>query len=246
VEGRRQGVVQHWRSNGTKQSEYSFRDDRVHGPFRRWHDSGELAREGVAASGKVDGWDRRYRSRRGTSESPFDRDIGQAVRRADYLYKEGVAVRRRYFLNDGTECEISGEPFPPRPPDATPDDDLTWSPGLGAWYSELSDGTGVERNWSREGKLIKSSECVEGRRHGKTVLFRDDRMRKSHSVFDHPGFVANVVVRVEGQFAHGTPLGWAFFDARGTKVALATELAKQREAKRAKKHVSATDVRRVP
>jgi antitoxin component YwqK of YwqJK toxin-antitoxin module len=232
AEGRRQGVVRRWRINGTKKSEYDFNDDRIHGPFRRWHDSGEPAREGVANSGKVEGWDRWYRSSETTSESPFRREIHPAVRRADYLYEEGVAVRSRYFLNDGAECEISGEPFPARPPGAAPDDDLTWSPGLGAWYSELSDGTGIERNWSREGKLLKSSECLDGKRHGKTVLYRDDRMRKAHQVFDHPGFAVATVVCVEGHFMNGNPVGWDYFDAHQSKVDLAAELLKQTAARR--------------
>jgi antitoxin component YwqK of YwqJK toxin-antitoxin module len=126
LEGRRQGTVRRWRFNGTKKSDYEFNDDRIHGPFRRWHDSGEPAREGVAVAGTVQGWDHWYRSSGTTSESPFRREIHPAVGRADYLYKEGVAVRSRYFLNDGTECEISGEPFPARPAEAISDDDLTW------------------------------------------------------------------------------------------------------------------------
>ena len=235
LEGRRQGTVQVWRANGTRQSEYTYQDDQIHGPFRRWHDSGEPAREGVAAGGKVDGWDRCYRATGKTSERPFPRDVGQAVLRADHLYRDGVTVRSRYFLNDDTECDISGEPFPVRPPGAGPDDELTWCPGLEAWCSELSDGTGVERSWSREGKLIKSSECVEGRRHGKTVLFRDDRLRKTHHAFNHPGFAVATVVRIEGQFAEGNVVSWDFFDAREARVDLPAGIAKQTAARRAKR-----------
>jgi antitoxin component YwqK of YwqJK toxin-antitoxin module len=241
LEGRRQGPVRRWSFNGTKKSDYEFNDDRIHGPFRRWHDSGEPAREGVAVAGRVHGWDRWYRSSGPTSESPFRRDIHPAVGRADYLYEKGEAIRSRYFLNDGTECEISGEPFPARPAEATPDDDLTWSPGLEAWYSELSDGNGIERNWSREGKLIKSSECVNGKRHGKTVLYRDDRLRKTHQVFDHPAFAVGAVVRVEGRFTNGTPVGWDFFDAREERVDFAAEMVKQTEGRRI-----ATKKRRLP
>jgi antitoxin component YwqK of YwqJK toxin-antitoxin module len=232
LEGRRQGTVRRWSFSGAKKSEYEFNDDRIHGPFRRWHDSGETAREGVAVTGTVQGWDRWYRSSGPTSESPFRRDIHPAVGRADYLYEKGEAIRSRYFLNDGAECEMSGEPFPARPAEAAPDDDLTWSPGLGAWYSELSDGTGIERNWSREGKLIKSSECLEGKRHGKTVLYRDDQLRKTHHVFDHPGFAVSAVVRIEGRFTDGTPVVWDCFDARDTKVDVAAELVKQTVARR--------------
>src|SRR5450631_69753 len=232
LEGRRQGTVRRWCFSGKKKSEYAFKDDRIHGPCRRWHDSGDPAREGVAANGTVCGWDQWYRSSGNTSESPFRREIHPSVRRADYLYQGGVAVRSRYFLNDGTECEISGEAFPARPATAAGDDNLTWSPGLGAWYSELSDGTGIERNWSREGRLIKSSECVEGKRHGKTVLYRDDRLRKTHHVFDHPGFAVGAVVRIEGRFTNGSPVGWDFFDAWETKVDFAAEMVKQTEARR--------------
>src|SRR6185312_1314744 len=96
-EGRRQGTVRRGRANGTKQSEYTYQDDQIHGPFCRWHDSGEPAREGVAARAQVDGWDRCYRSSGKTSERPFPRDVGQAVLRADHLYKDGVTVRSRYF-----------------------------------------------------------------------------------------------------------------------------------------------------
>jgi hypothetical protein len=235
LEGRRQGSVLRWRANGTKQSDYAHQDDRIHGPFRRWHESGETAREGVAVAGKVDGWDRCYRSSGKTSERPFPRDVGHAVRRADHLYKEGVTVRCRYFLNDDTECAISGEPFPVRPPGPAPDDELTWCPGLEAWCSELSDGTGIERSWSREGKLIKSSECVEGKRHGKTVLFRDDRLRKSHRAFDHPGFAVAAIVRIEGRFSEGNLVGWDFFDAREARVDLPPGLAKQTAGRRGAK-----------
>ncbi len=234
-EGRRQGVVRRWRTNGTKQSEYEYRDDQIHGPFRRWHDSGELAREGVASRGEVNGWDRCYRSTGKTSESPFPRDIGPTVRRSEHLYKEGVAVRGRYFLNDDLECEISGKPFPARPPNVTPNGELTWCPGLEAWCSELSDGTGIERSWSRDGKLIKSSECAEGKRHGKTVLFRDDRLRKTHHAFNHPGFAVAAVVRVEGQFNEGTLVGWDFFDAQEAKVDVPSGLARQTAARRGAK-----------
>ena len=232
AEGRRQGLVQRWRANGTKQSEYGYKDDRIHGPFRRWHDSGELAREGVAARGEVDGWDRCYRSSGKTSESPFSRDVARAVRRTDHLYKEGVAVRSRYFLNDAAECAISGEPFPARPPNVGPDDELTWCPGLEAWCSELSDGTGTERSWTRDGKLIKSSECAGGKRHGKTVLFRDDRLRKTHHAFNHPGFALAAVARVEGHFREGNLVGWDFFDAQDARIDVPAGLATQTAARK--------------
>ena len=236
-EGRRQGAIQRWRADGTKHSVYDFKDDRAHGPFRRWHDSGEPAREGVAVSGQIDGWDRSYRASGETSEVPFHRDTGPAVQRADHLYRAGEVVRTRYFLSDGTECESSGQPFPARPSEAAPDEDLVWSPGRGTWYSELSDGTGVQRHWSREGNLLKSSECLKGKRHGRTVLFRDDLMRKSQRAFDHPGFGAARVVRIEGLFADGVPIAWTFFDAGGTEVDLASEVAKQKEVRRrAKQH----------
>jgi len=232
LEGRRQGLLQRWRANGTKQAEYDYKDDRIHGPFRRWHDSGELAREGAAIGGKVDGWDRCYRSSGRTSERLFPRDVGRAVRRADHLYKDGMTVRSRYFLDDGTECEISGQPFPVRPPGVAPEEGLTWCPGLEAWCSELSDGTGIERSWSREGKLIKSSECLEGKRHGKTVFFRDDRLRQSHHPFDHPGFAVAAVVRIEGRFTEGNLVGWDLFDARDASVDLPPGLARQLAARR--------------
>jgi hypothetical protein len=234
-EGRRQGAVQRWRANGTKQSEYDHKDDQMHGPFRRWHDSGEPAREGVAAAGKVDGWERCYRSSGKTSERPFPRDLAQTVQRADLLYREGVAVRSRYFVNDETECDVSGEPFPARPPEAAPDDELSWCPGLEAWCSELSDGTGIERSWSREGKLLKSSECREGRRHGKTVLYRDDRLRKTHHAFNHPGFAVAAVVRIEGQFAEGNVVGWDFFDAQEARVDVPAGMVTQTAARRGTK-----------
>lgn len=230
--GRRQGTVRRWRANGTKQSEYEHRDDQLHGPFRRWHDSGEPAREGVAAGGQIEGWDRCYRALGKTSERPFPRDIGPAVQRTDQLFKQGVAVRTRYFLNDGAECDISGEPFPARPPEAALGDELTWCAGLEAWCSELSDGTGIERSWSREGKLLKSSECARGRRHGKTVLFRDDRLRQRHHAFDHPAFAVAAIVRIEGRFAEGNLVGWDFFDAQEAKVDLPAGLARQTAARR--------------
>jgi hypothetical protein len=232
LEGRRQGTVRRWRANGTKQSEHDYQDDQIHGPFRHWHDSGEPAREGVAARGAVEGWDRSYRASGKTSERPFPRDIGPAVQRTDCLFKQGVAVRTRYFLNDESECDISGEPFPARPPEADPDGGLTWCAGLEAWCSELSDGTGIERSWSREGKLIKSSECARGKRHGKTVLFRDDRLRKTHHTFNHPGFGVAAIVRIEGQFAEGNLVSWDFFDAQGARVDVPAGLARQTAARR--------------
>ena len=235
AEGRRQGVIRRWRATGAKQSEYDYKDDQIHGCFRRWHDSGELAREGVAASGKVNGWDRCYRSNGTTSESPFPRDIGHTVRRTDHLYREGVAVYSRYFLNDDVECEISGKPFPTRPPNVAPHEALTWCPGLEAWCSELSNGTGIERSWSREGTLIKTSECVEGRRHGKTVLFRHDQLRQAHHAFNHPGFAVAAVIRVEGQFTQGNLVGWDFFDAQDAKVDVPAGLAGQTAARKGSK-----------
>ncbi len=193
-------------------------------------------RKTVEAGGEVDGWERCYRGGPQTSVRPFPRGIGEAVQRIDRLYKRGVAVRSRYFLSDGTECEISGKPFPARPPEASPDDELIWCPGIDAWCSELSDGTGIERYWSREGKLLKSSECVEGRRHGKTIFFRDDRLRNAYQAFNHPGFAVAAVVRIEGHFAEGQPVGWDFFDAQERRADVAAELASQRGVnKRAKK-----------
>jgi len=160
------------------------------------------------------------------------------------LYKDGVTVRSRYFLNNETECEISGEPVPVRPSEAAADDELTWCVGLEAWCSELSDGTGIERSWSREGKLIKSSECAQGTRHGKTVLFRDDRLRKSHHAFNHPGFAVAAVVRIEGQFTAGALLGWDFFDAQGAKVDIPAGLASQTSARTGAKKARSPSVMR--
>jgi hypothetical protein len=194
-------------------------------------------RQRVEAGREVDGWQRCYRGGPQTNERPFPRGLGEAVQRTDRLYKRGAAVRSRYFLNDGTECEISGKPFPARPPEASPDTELTWCPGLEAWCSELSDGTGVERYWSREGKLLKTSECVEGRRHGKTIFFRDDGLRNAHHAFNHPGFAVAAVVRVEGHFTEGNPVGWDFFDAQELRVDVAAALVSQRGAKKRAKEL---------
>jgi hypothetical protein len=91
--------------------------------------------------------------------------------------------------------------------------------------------------------LIKSSECLEGKRHGKTVLFRDDRLRQSHHPFDHPGFAVAAVVRIEGRFTEGNLVGWDLFDARDASVALPAGLARQAVARRSttKRRFGTTD-----
>ena len=55
MDGKKQGLWNHWHINGRKAGEQNFKDDIWHGPLKRWYDNGKRKEEVIFKDGAIVG-----------------------------------------------------------------------------------------------------------------------------------------------------------------------------------------------
>jgi antitoxin component YwqK of YwqJK toxin-antitoxin module len=182
--GEKHGLVKWWRPDGTLCCATEFVHGTPHGSFKRFHENGEVSREGAFEDGKLHGTNAFVRSTGETTEN-FPRGLGEKVKRAEMDYVHGSVVAARAYDADGNQCMEDGEPFPETRPDGVPQDahfrkreqdgEYRWVVGA---VVDHDDGTisrtGTWRWWSPNGVLVSEEPYEDGEIHGTAKTYDEE------------------------------------------------------------------------
>ena len=167
-QGRDHGTARYWRADGTLACRREYRHGQPHGPYERYHESGEASRAGTHVDGAPHGVDTCYRSTAPTTERAFDTNLPAAIVRCEIDMVHGLGTSTRLYDRDGNEVSLNGEPVPPRPDGVPPE--AFYSPREGWWFAgqwdaEIGPGArvGLCRFWHPDGDLVRLEYHRAGR-----------------------------------------------------------------------------------
>ncbi len=179
-QGEYHGWVQWWRPDGTLCCKTEYRHGAPHGAFQRFHENGEVSREGRFEQGQLHGTNVFYRSSAATTEK-FPQGLGEAVKRAEMDYRMGNIVAARCYDEQDRQCMEDGAPFPERPKNVPADahfrkreqdGEYRWVVGS---VVDHKDGTiariGTWRFYTPEGVLVAEENYQDGKLHGLAKYF---------------------------------------------------------------------------
>jgi cell wall assembly regulator SMI1 len=118
-QGRKDGVIRYHRPDGALCAQTAYRAGAPHGAFQRFHDNGEVSRDGEFVEGALHGTNRFYRSSAPTRET-FPQGLAEAVWRSEMDFDRGALLSARYYDRDGHRLRHDGVPCPAHPPAAVP------------------------------------------------------------------------------------------------------------------------------
>ncbi len=178
------GLVTWWRPDGTRCCTTDFVHGSPYGSFTRYHEGGEVSREGAFEEGELHGTHVFQRSTSATTEE-FPRGLDDTVHRAEMDYDKGQVVAARYYDVNGRQCMEDGESFPEARPEGVPGDahfGKREDDGEYRWVSgsvvDQEDGTmartGPWRFWSPAGVLVAEEIYQEGKRHGAAKTYNEE------------------------------------------------------------------------
>lgn len=164
-DGREHGLATFWRPDGTLVNHCNFVHGVPHGWFKRYHESGEVSREGTFVDGELHGTDARHRSATPTTELAFPAGrLPDPIWRYEVDWVHGQATTARWYDRDGNQVTKEGERYPERPT-TVPDTAIYASEGA-AWLDGHTDDQGQEhglwRSWSRDGTPTGEREMDHG------------------------------------------------------------------------------------
>jgi hypothetical protein len=210
VDGKLHGDVTYWRPDGTKCNECHLVHGVPHGPFKRFHENGEVSQDGAFENGELHGTRRWFSTDGETTEQTRPAGVSDRVWRSEMDYVHGNVVAIRHYDREGRRVLPStGEPYPERPPHV--DEGAEYVEPQDEWHHGAADGetqhkVGRWRRWNREGRPLEDAHYEADERHGKARLFVLE-----DSLFDDEKAHAEV-----GEFHHGRRVGpWELHDANG-------------------------------
>lgn len=124
------GRVTYWRPDGTLVNHCDFNHGAPHGEYKRYHQSGEISRQGTFVQGKLQGTDVFLRSDSPTTEN-FPAGLSEKIWRAEMDMVNGEIVAGRLFNKEGIQIGEDGTPVPLRP--AGIPKEATYSSTSGRW-----------------------------------------------------------------------------------------------------------------
>ncbi|MGC4117921.1 MAG: thiol reductase thioredoxin [Myxococcales bacterium] len=200
----RNGVAKYWRRDGSLCNECTFKDGKPNGPFKRFHNNGQVSQEGSFLDGELHGTRTWHACDEPTQEQMLTPGMSDRVRRSEMDYEQGRVLAVRHFDAEGTRLTPDGDPYPERPP-LVPDE-AEFQPDVG-WVLATLDvqgrRNGTWQRWTASGELAERTEYVEDVRAGPSTLF-------------HP----NGKKAEEGVYAEDLREGvWKSFDSKGAVVA---------------------------
>ncbi len=172
--GRKHGLVRYFRPDGTLCCETEFEADQPHGPFTRYHETGEVSRKGTFARGVQVGLDTTYPASGPTTERGFPPNVSSKIHHYEQEWKDGVLVRRLFVDAKGRHIFPDGKPYPPRPK-GVPDGALF---ECGGWELGAVDRQGTKLGtWIRyngAGAFLFEDDYEDGRAVRRTYAARSD------------------------------------------------------------------------
>jgi hypothetical protein len=167
-EGRREGLVRSWRSDGTLATEYHHRAGERDGAFTRYHPDGSVAREGVFVDGQPHGTVVAHGHAGPTPEPLQSCCVPEGAWQLQHDYDQGHLSEVRWYDRAGVHILPSGKPHPRRP-DGVPRQ-ARYEEARDQWvlarYSDTGSPDGVWERWARDGVLRERDEYRDGKAHG--------------------------------------------------------------------------------
>lgn len=210
VDGKKHGDFTYWRPDGTKCNECHLVMDVPHGPFKRFHETGELSQEGTFEKGQLHGTRRWLATDGETTENTRPKGVHGSVWKSEMDYVHGRVVGIRHFNREGERVLPSdGEPYPLKP--ASVDEGAEYVEPKDEWHRGDADGetqkkVGRWRIWTREGQLKEDVLYVDDARHGPATLF----------VQGGNPFTDARIAQEKGEFREGRRTGaWTLCDGQG-------------------------------
>ncbi|MFO0597908.1 MAG: thiol reductase thioredoxin [Myxococcaceae bacterium] len=174
VDGKKHGDFTFWRPDGTKCNECHMVMDVAHGPFKRFHENGEVSQEGTFEKGKLHGTRKWFSTDSETTENTRPPGVSDQVWRSEMDYVHDRVVGIRHFNRDGDRVlPTTGEPYPTRPPGV--DEGAEYVEPKDEWHRGDADGKtqkkqGKWRVWTRDGRLKHEVVYVEDERSGPATV----------------------------------------------------------------------------
>jgi antitoxin component YwqK of YwqJK toxin-antitoxin module len=210
VDGKKHGDFTFWRPDGTKCNECHMVMDVPHGPFKRFHESGEVSQEGEFEQGQLHGTRKWFSTDSKTTENTRPQGVSEKVWRSEMDYVHGRVVGIRHFNREGERVlPRDGEPYPLKP--AGVDEGAEYVEPKDEWHKGNADGetqkkVGRWRIWTVDGKLKRDVHYVDDELEGAAEFH----------VLDESPFKDAAVVLERGTYRGGQRSGkWELCDAKG-------------------------------
>lgn len=214
VDGKLHGDVTFWRADGTKCNECHLVNGVPHGPFRRFHETGEVSQAGAYEQGVLHGTRTWFSIAGETTENTRPPGVSEKVMRSEMDYVHGKVVAIRHFDAEGRRVVPStGEPYPARP--AGVEAGAEYVEPKDEWHHGAAEGetqkkVGRWRRWTRDGRLVEDAHYAADERHGPAKLF----------VLEDSPFDDEHAHTESGHFEAGRRVGeWELHDANGKVLA---------------------------
>ena len=137
----RQGTFRYWRPDGTLCCVNEYAEGVAHGPYERYHETGEVSQRGTLKQGRVDGLATYFFVASGpTTENSTMTNYGPNVARMEIEYEAGALRAFRLFDAHNRPLTRTGKPCPERPDGV---------PGRAEYHD---DGRWILYHWDAEGK----------------------------------------------------------------------------------------------
>lgn len=215
VDGKKEGDFTFWRPDGTKCNECHMVHDVAHGPFKRFHENGEVSQEGTFEKGKLHGTRKWFSTDSETTENTRPPGVSELVWRSEMDYVHDRVVGIRHFNREGERVlPRNGEPYPLKP--AQVDEGAEYVEPKDEWHKGDADGTtqkklGRWRIWTRDGQLKRDVHYVDDVLHGSATLMLAE---------DERPFTDAAIVLERGHYQQGERAGkWELCDASGKVLA---------------------------
>ncbi|MGV3620710.1 MAG: thiol reductase thioredoxin [Archangium sp.] len=210
VDGQKHGDFTYWRADGTRCNESTCVHGTPVGPFKRFHENGEISQDGeFDDKGQLHGTRRWFSIDEPTTENTRPNGVHETVYRSEMDYVHGKVVAIRHFNRDGERVlPGDGAPYPVLPEGVDEAAEYIeardeWS--LGSADGESQDKMGEWKRWTRDGRLKEVVTYVDDKLDGPAVQY----------ALEMDGYFADARVALErGSFKDDQRVGtWELCDA---------------------------------
>ncbi len=213
VDGKKHGDFSYWRPDGTKCNECHVVMDVPQGPFKRFHENGEVSQEGAFEKGQLHGTRTWFGTDSETTEQVRPPGVHESIWKSEMDYVHGRVVGIRHFNRDGDRVvPTNGEPYPQRPEGV--DEGAEYVEPKDEWHKGDAEGetqtkVGPWKIWTRDGQLKSELTYVEGEAQGSATF---------HLHGESPFIDARIAME-KGSLRDGRRTGvWLLCDAKGATV----------------------------
>lgn len=215
VDGEKHGDFTYWRADGTRCNESHMVHGTPVGPFKRFHENGEVSQDGAFdENGQLHGTRRWFSIDEETTENTRPDGVHESIYKSEMDYVHGRVVAIRHFNRDGERVlPGDGAPYPERPESV--EEGAEYVEPKDEWNHGSADGEtqhkqGPWKRWTRDGRIKESVTYVDDALNGPAV---------QHLVDADGSFTDARIVMERGEFKDDQRVGvWELCSADGEVV----------------------------